>query len=82
MTDIIRDDLLQRLQELAHQKHRDINDVLEEMLADYGIEDDEDDAEWEAAFMNESLGDALLPDGSIDFEKLDAMTVPITLNHI
>jgi post-segregation antitoxin (ccd killing protein) len=42
-------------------------------------QDDEDDAEWEAMVVTEALGDALMPDGSIDFAKLDSRTKAITL---
>lgn len=42
----------------------------------------ETEAEWEARVMTEALGDALNEDGSIDFDKLDKLTVPITLEEL
>ena len=44
--------------------------------------DAEAEAEWEAAVLGEVLADALLPDGTIDFDKLDARTVSITLEEL
>jgi hypothetical protein len=37
---------------------------------------------WEEAVITEALGEALNPDGSINFEKLHAMTSPITLEEL
>lgn len=39
--------------------------------------DDEDEAAWEERVVTEALGDALNPDGSINFDKLDARTMPM-----
>jgi hypothetical protein len=41
-----------------------------------------DDAEWDAAIVTDALGDALLPDGNIDFDKLDARGKAITLEEL
>lgn len=38
--------------------------------------------EWEAEVLEEVLGDALNPDGSIDFDKLRARSEPITLEEL
>jgi uncharacterized protein (DUF433 family) len=40
------------------------------------------EAEWEEKVVTEALGDALNPDGSIDFDKLRARTVNITLDEL
>jgi hypothetical protein len=45
-------------------------------------EEAEDEATWEAAVMREALRDALLPDGSIDFEKLDAQSEIVSLEEL
>lgn len=79
MADMIREDLLARLREIAAQEQRSVDDVLESLLDAYP--DDEDDAEWDARFAESALGDALRPDGSIDFDMLDQMTTPTTLEE-
>ena len=38
--------------------------------------------EWEAEVLEEALGDALNPDGSIDFDKLRARGRTITLDEL
>jgi hypothetical protein len=45
-------------------------------------EEAEDEAAWEAAVVREALGDALLPDGSIDFDKLDARSETVSLEEL
>lgn len=37
--------------------------------------------EWEIEMLRESLADVLNPDGTIDFEKLDATSVRMTLEE-
>lgn len=37
--------------------------------------------EWEIEMLRESLADVLNPDGTIDFEKLDATSISITLEE-
>jgi hypothetical protein len=44
--------------------------------------EDEEEAAWEEAVLTRTLGDALNPDGSIDFDKLDARTSIITLEEL
>ena len=41
----------------------------------------EDDAEWEETVLTKALGDALHPDGQIDFEKLNARADSMTLDE-
>jgi hypothetical protein len=45
-------------------------------------EDMEDEATWDARVVTEALGDALNPDGSIDFDKLEAQTETVTLEEL
>lgn len=88
MSDLIRDDLLERLRELADIEHRSVDDVLTDMLEQYTpVSDDDDDypdeeATYESERLTRILGDALNPDGSIDVAKLDARTKPITLEEL
>lgn len=88
MSDLIRDDLLERLRKLAEMEHRSVDDVLTDMLEQYiPASDDDDDypdeeAAYEAERLTRILGDALNPDGSIDVAKLDARTKPITLEEL
>lgn len=79
MAEMIREDLLTRLREIAAHEQRSVDDVLESLLDAYP--DDEDDAEWDARFAESALGDALQPDGSIDFDLLDQMTTPMSLEE-
>ncbi len=80
MTDMSREDLLAHLREIAAHEQRTVDDMLEQLLDTYpDVEDD--DAEWDARFAESALGDALRPDGSIDFDLLDQMTTPTTLEE-
>jgi len=45
-------------------------------------EDAESEAAWEARVVREALGNALLPDGNIDFDKLDARGRIVTLEEL
>jgi hypothetical protein len=45
-------------------------------------EDAEDEAAWEAGVVQNALGTALLPDGSIDFDKLDARGETVSLEEL
>jgi hypothetical protein len=38
--------------------------------------------EWEEQVLSETLGDALKPDGSIDFDKLRATGLNMTLDEL
>lgn len=38
--------------------------------------------EWEEETLTEALGDALRPDGSIDFDKLEATGLKLTLQEL
>jgi hypothetical protein len=38
--------------------------------------------EWEEEVLNEALGDALKPDGSIDFDKLRKRGTTMTLDEL
>jgi hypothetical protein len=40
------------------------------------------EAEWEEETLREALGDALKPDGSIDFDKLRATGLTLTLDEL
>lgn len=73
MADMIREDLMARLREIAEREGRSLDDVIAEL---------EDEAEWETAVMTLALGDALLDDGSIDFAKLEARCIPMTLEEL
>ncbi len=42
----------------------------------------ETEEEWEARIVKEALGDALNPDGSIDFDKLFDRGIPMTLEEL
>lgn len=44
--------------------------------------DGEDDAAWEAQVAANALVDALNPDGSINFDKLRATGIPMTLEEL
>jgi hypothetical protein len=78
MSDIVlRDDLIEKLREIARRENRPIDDLVEELLEQY-----KDEAAWEEAVMEEALGDALNPDGSIDFNKLRATGQSITLEAL
>ncbi len=44
--------------------------------------EDEDEAAWEEAVLTRSLGDALNPDGSIDFDKLRSRGKITTLEEL
>lgn len=87
MADMIREDLMTRLREIAEHEQRSVDDVLEQLLDEHAlahdaIDDLEDEAEWEAAIMRRSLGDALLPSGEIDFAKLRNRWIPTTLEEL
>jgi hypothetical protein len=76
--------IVQVAKELADQSERTIEAVLVEWIergADATAEDD-DDAEWDAMVVTRALGDALNEDGSIDFDKLRARTVPMSLEEL
>lgn len=40
------------------------------------------EAEWEEEILDEALEDALKPDGTIDFDKLRATGITITLDEL
>lgn len=87
MADMIREDLMARLREIAAHEQRSVDEVLEQLLDEHelahdAIDDIEDEAEWETAIMRRSLGDALLPDGNIDFVKLHERWIPTTLEEL
>ncbi len=42
----------------------------------------ESEEEWESRIVREALGDALNPDGSIDFDKLFDRGIPMTLEEL
>jgi post-segregation antitoxin (ccd killing protein) len=44
--------------------------------------DEENEAAWEERVVTEALGDALNPDGSIDFDKLRSTGIIITLEEL
>lgn len=88
MSDLIRDDLLERLRELAEIEHRSVDDVLTDMLEQYTPASDDDDdypdeeAAYETEYLTRVLGDALNPDGSIDVAKLNQRAKPMTLEEL
>jgi hypothetical protein len=45
-------------------------------------EEAEDEAAWEERMLTESLGDALNPDGSLDFDKLRERGTKMTLEEL
>lgn len=55
-------------------------DVIAVWILDRLADDAESEAEWDARVVTEALGDALLPDGSIDFDKLDAESEIVSLD--
>lgn len=57
-------------------------ELVAESSAESIVDDDNDDPEWEAIAAREALGDALRPDGSIDFDKLRARGKPMTLEEL
>ncbi len=44
--------------------------------------DVKNEADWEEEIIEEALGDALLPDGSIDFDKLRSTGLTLTLDQL
>jgi hypothetical protein len=40
------------------------------------------EADWEEEIIEEALGDALLPDGRIDFEKLRSKGLTLSLDEL
>jgi hypothetical protein len=44
--------------------------------------EDEQEAEWEAAMLLAVLGDALQPDGELDYDQLHQQTIPTTLEAL
>jgi hypothetical protein len=77
----IPDDILQRAKETAEHTGRPLEAVLSEWLA-WGAHESETEAEWESRVMAEALGDALLPDGSIDFARLHERGIIVDLSEL
>jgi hypothetical protein len=75
----LRDDLVEKLQAIARRENRPVDDVVAALLDQYA---DDDEAAWEEAVVRESLGDALKPDGSIDFNILRAGSQITTLDEL
>lgn len=67
------------ISKLSTQQQDEIAAWILERLA---AEEDEDEAAWEARVVTEALGDALNPDGTIDFDKLDEHTETVTLEEL
>jgi hypothetical protein len=42
----------------------------------------EDEAQWDEAILTQALGEALRPDGSIDFDKLEADGIVVPLDEL
>lgn len=42
----------------------------------------EDEAQWDEAILTQALGEALRPDGSIDFDKLEAGGIVVPLDEL
>lgn len=62
-------DIIASLDELNQVELAAVFDAAQERLARFV---DDDSEEWETTMMEQSLGDALLPDGRLDFAKLRA----------
>ena len=66
------------------EKLRQLDDTAKLRVLDF-IEhatDEDDEAEWEEHVLNESLGDALRADGSLDYEKLRRTGKVMTLDEL
>lgn len=59
-----------------HQQDEIASWLLEKLTSD------QSEAEWEGVVLTESLGDALKPDGSIDFDLLRAKGTNYTLDEL
>ncbi len=64
---MLPDTLIETLRGLDHTSKLKVVQLLVNDLAD-----EETEAEWEERVLTESLGDALNPDGSINYDKLHA----------
>lgn len=74
--DNLLDQAVKRIRQLPEYQRDEMIDWIIERL------ELEEEAAWEERLLTEAFGDALLPDGSIDFEKLHARGIPITLDEL
>ena len=74
-TIMLREDLVEKLREIARRENRPLDDVVAALITEYQAE-----SAWEEAVLDEALGDAMSPDGSIDFDKLRAAGQTMTLD--
>lgn len=80
MTDLIlRDDLVERLNEIARRENRPLDDVVEALLEQYQIKTE---AAWEEEILTPVVGNSLKSDGSIDFDMLRTRGKTITLTEL
>jgi hypothetical protein len=73
-------DLLQKAISEISKLPEQQQDVIAAWILDRIAEETETEAAWEARVVTQALGDALLPDGSIDFDKLDAESEVVYLD--
>ena len=81
VTLVLPEELVNDARELALLNSESIAELLQAEIERRKIEA-EDEAAWEEAVVTEALGDALRPDGSIDFDKLNERMVDITLDEL
>ena len=76
-------DLMQKaiaeINKLPEQQQDELAAWILEKIADPALESE---ADWEARAVRESVGDAIDADGNIDFDKLGARTIRITLDEL
>jgi hypothetical protein len=81
VTLILPEELVNDAQELALLTSESIAELLQAEIERRRSEA-EDEAAWEEAVLSQALGDALRSDGSIDFDKLDARGLNLTLEEL
>ncbi len=77
MTELLQKAIAQ-LGKLPEQQQDEVAAWILEKLASPDLKTE---AEWEEEVLTESLGDALRPDGSIDFDRLRATGMNMTLDE-
>jgi hypothetical protein len=76
-------DLLQKAIDELRKLPEDRQDAIAARILELlESEDDESEEEWEERVLNEALGDALLPDGNIDTDKLRARGRIVSLDEL
>jgi hypothetical protein len=79
----LEQELIKKISRLAPEKQRKVLEFLQS-IEDTPVEinQDYDEDLDDARILTEVLGDALNPDGTIDFDKLEKDTIPITLEEL